>query len=94
MTNTMKSGAHIWLRWTGGFHICDYPMPDVYEHDVRVRIEATSVSGFGLKYRSGALHRNRGGDRAALPGRNPFLVPMQLGRDGAGVVEALGEGDQ
>ena len=91
MTNTMKA---VRIFGSGGPEVltfADYPMPDVGEHDVRVRIEAKSVSGFDLKYRSGALHRNRGGDKAALPGRNPFLVPMQLGRGGAGIVEAVGK---
>jgi NADPH:quinone reductase-like Zn-dependent oxidoreductase len=92
MTNTMKAVRIFDFGGPEVLTFADYPMPEVGPHDVRVRIEATSVSGFDLKYRSGVLHRNRGGDKAALPGRNPFPMPMQLGRDGAWIVEAVGKG--
>ncbi len=70
----------------------DYPMPDVGSSDVLVRVEATSVSGFDLKYRGGYLHRTTGeGQPVKLQGRRSFPMPMQLGRDSAGIVEAVGE---
>ena len=68
----------------------DYLMPEVGPLDVLVRIEATTVSGFDLKYRSGVLHKKSGENKSALPGRNPFPMPMQLGRDDAGIVDAVG----
>jgi len=66
----------------------DYPMPEVKPGDVLVRVEATSVSGFDLKYRAGLLHKHN--KTSALPGRKPFPMPMQLGRECAGIVEAIG----
>ena len=69
----------------------DYPMPEIGSGDVLVRVEATCVSGFDLKYRAGYLHKSmEAGPSAGLPGRSPFPMPMQLGRDSAGVVEAVG----
>ncbi len=60
----------------------DHPEPEVRPRDVLVRVEASSVSGWDLKYRKGAL--------PTLPGRRAFPLPMQLGRDAAGVVELVG----
>ncbi len=70
--------------------IADYPMPEVGPSDVLVKVEATSVSGFDIKYRMGLLHRGNVEAKVALPGRKAFPMPMQLGRDCAGVVEAVG----
>jgi putative oxidoreductase len=61
----------------------DYPLPSVGPYDVLVRVEATSVSGWDVKYRLGSLPQ--------LPGRKSYPLPMQPGRDAAGTVERVGE---
>ena len=60
----------------------DAPLPEMGEDDVLIKIEATSVNGFDLKYRLGKVK--------APPGRDPFPMPFQLGRDAAGEVAAIG----
>ncbi|WP_322013650.1 zinc-binding alcohol dehydrogenase family protein [Paraburkholderia sp. J12] len=64
----------------------DFPMPEVGEHDVLVRVLATTVSRWDIKFRIGEMKGT------ALPGRKMFPLPMQPGRDAAGVVEAVGAG--
>lgn len=54
----------------------DFPRPDLGPGDVLVRVLATTVSRWDVKYRIGA-----GGG---------FKLPMQPGRDAAGIVEAVG----
>jgi putative oxidoreductase len=91
MQKTMKA---VRIHEFGGPEVlkfADYPMPAVGPGDVLVRVEATSVSGFDLKYRAGALHGGNLDAKVALPGRKPFPMPMQLGRDCAGIVEAVGD---
>jgi len=60
----------------------DFPLPEVGPGDVLVRVLATTVSRWDVKYRIGE------------PGRTSSLykLPMQPGRDAAGVVEAVGAG--
>src|SRR5215470_2078364 len=65
----------------------DYPMPEVGPTDLLVRVLATSVSRWDVLYRSGAWRRTH----KEYPGRRMFALPMQLGRDAVGVVEAVGE---
>ncbi|MDH7797211.1 MULTISPECIES: zinc-binding alcohol dehydrogenase family protein [unclassified Beijerinckia] len=60
----------------------DFPMPEIGPRDVRVQVTATGVSLWDIKYRRGEL--------PVLPGRPAFPMPMQLGRDAAGRVEAVG----
>lgn len=60
----------------------DVPLPEVGEGDVLIRVKASSVNGFDLKYRLGKVK--------APPGRDPFPMPFQLGRDAAGEVVAVG----
>src|ERR1700678_889928 len=62
----------------------DFPMPEVGEHDVLVRVLATTVSRWDIKYREGEMKG------IGLPGRKGFPLPMQPGRDAAGIVEAVG----
>ncbi|OTP66588.1 Quinone oxidoreductase [Caballeronia sordidicola] len=62
----------------------DYEQPSVGPHDVKVKVLATTISRFDIKYRLGLL------SSVALPGRKGFPMPMQLGRDAAGIVEAIG----
>jgi NADPH:quinone reductase-like Zn-dependent oxidoreductase len=84
MNGPMKA---VRLSAYGGPEVLEYvdvPMPEIGPADVLVRVLATTISLFDIKYRRGDL---RG---VALQGRNLFKLPMQLGRDTAGVVEAVG----
>ena len=67
------------------FRFADYPQPEVGAFDVKVRVLASTICRFDLKYRAGDLQKFN------LPGRRPMPMPMQLGRDTAGVVEAVGD---
>jgi NADPH:quinone reductase-like Zn-dependent oxidoreductase len=60
----------------------DFPQPEIGPTDVLVRVLATTVSRWDVKYRIGEV-RTGGG--------NLFKLPMQPGRDAAGVVEAVGD---
>jgi len=62
----------------------DYPLPPLGDRDVLVKNHAGSVSRWDVKYRAGDLMRYR------LPGRAPFPLPQQLGREAAGEVVAVG----
>ena len=71
----------------------DHPMPEVGPGDVLVKVLATSVSRWDVKYRTGEVHEFYGkatGHHGGIPGRKPFPMPMQLGRDAAGEVAAVG----
>lgn len=61
----------------------DHPRPEPGPQDLLVRVMATTVSGWDVKYRRGEVGHG-------LPGRRRFPLPMQPGRDAAGVVEAVG----
>jgi NADPH:quinone reductase-like Zn-dependent oxidoreductase len=61
----------------------DYAAPVVGPGDVLVRVEASSVSGWDVKYRRGEL--------PVLPARRRFPLPMQPGRDAVGIVERVGK---
>jgi putative oxidoreductase len=64
----------------------DYPMPEVGPADLLVRVLATSVSRWDVLYRGGTWRKTH----KEYPGRRMFALPMQLGRDAVGVVEAAG----
>ena len=71
----------------------DYPEPDVGIDDVLVKVIATSVSRWDIKYRTGEVHQFYGkatGHHGGIHGRRAFPMPMQLGRDVAGEVVAVG----
>lgn len=71
----------------------DFPMPECGADDVLVKVLATSVSRWDVKYRTGEVHEFYGkatGHHGGIAGRPAFPMPMQLGRDAAGVVEAVG----
>jgi NADPH:quinone reductase-like Zn-dependent oxidoreductase len=71
----------------------DYPVPDVGPTDVLVKVLATSVSRWDIKYRTGEVHEFYGkstGHHGGIQGRRVFPMPMQLGRDAAGEVVAVG----
>lgn len=84
MTQTMKAAR---IERFGAPEVLvfgDYPIPDIGPSDVLVRVLATTVSRWDVKYRTGDAARG------CLPGRRQFLLPMQPGRDAVGVVEAIG----
>jgi NADPH:quinone reductase-like Zn-dependent oxidoreductase len=62
----------------------EYPLPEPGPHDVLVKNHAGSVSRWDVKYRAGDLARYQ------IPGRAPFPLPQQLGREAAGEVVAVG----
>jgi NADPH:quinone reductase-like Zn-dependent oxidoreductase len=62
----------------------EYELAPVGPGDVLVKVIVTSVSGWDIKYREG-LPRHY-----AIPGRSPFPLPQQLGREAAGTVVAVG----
>src|SRR5258707_15776462 len=71
----------------------DHPMPEVGPTDVLVKVVATSVSRWDIKYRTGEVHEFYGkstGHHGGIHGRRAFPMPMQLGRDVAGEVAAGG----
>jgi NADPH:quinone reductase-like Zn-dependent oxidoreductase len=72
----------------------DFPMPDVGPADVLVKVLATSVSRWDVKYRTGEVHEFYGkstGHHGGIQGRRAFPMPMQLGRDVAGEVVSVGD---
>jgi NADPH:quinone reductase-like Zn-dependent oxidoreductase len=72
----------------------EHPVPEVGPGDVLVKVLATSVSRWDIKYRSGEVHAFYGkatGHHGGIHGRRAFPMPMQLGRDVAGEVAAVGE---
>ena len=62
----------------------EYDLPAPGERDVMVKNHAGSVSRWDVKYRNGDLARYQ------IPGRAPFPLPQQLGREAAGEVVAVG----
>jgi NADPH:quinone reductase-like Zn-dependent oxidoreductase len=58
----------------------DFPQPEIGPADVLVRVLATTVSRWDVKYRIGEVSG----------GASMFKLPMQPGRDAAGIVEAVG----
>ena len=86
MPETKPAMKAVRIARHGGREVLDYgdvPRPTVGCSDVLVRVLATSTSGWDVKYRVGGL--------PALPGRRGFPLPMQPGRDAAGIVEAVGD---
>jgi NADPH:quinone reductase-like Zn-dependent oxidoreductase len=60
----------------------EYALDEPGPRDVVVKVRATSVSGWDIKYRAGLSF--------SLPGRVMFPLPQQLGREAAGEVVAVG----
>jgi NADPH:quinone reductase-like Zn-dependent oxidoreductase len=65
----------------------DYTQPNVGDFDVKVKVHATAVSGWDLKFRQGLLAKLA----ARLPGRKGLPMPQQLGRECAGEVVSVGD---
>jgi NADPH:quinone reductase-like Zn-dependent oxidoreductase len=61
----------------------DVPMPEVGDDDVLIRVHATALNHWDLRYRAGKLP-------PPLPGRPAWPLPFQLGRDAAGEVVEIG----
>jgi NADPH:quinone reductase-like Zn-dependent oxidoreductase len=85
MTSTMKAVRLFEFGGADVLRYADYPQPEVGPHDVKVRVLASTISQFDVKYRKGLIAKTK------LPGRKAFPMPMQLGRDTAGVVEEVGK---
>lgn len=66
----------------------DYEKPEVGDNDVLVKVMATSVSGWDIKYRRGDLF---GQEAYNIPGRSSFPLPQQLGREATGIVVHTGK---
>lgn len=60
----------------------DVPLPEIAPDEVLVRVRATSVNRWDLRYRQGLL--------TPPPGRAPLPLPFQLGRESAGEVAVTG----
>ena len=60
----------------------DVPLPEIGPDEVLIRVRATSVNRWDLRYRQGLL--------TPPPGRAPLPLPFQLGREAAGEVAAVG----
>ncbi len=84
LPSTMKAVRFFEYGSPSVLQYIDVPLPEVGECDVLIRVRATSVSRWDLRYRGGYLAQSR------LPGRDPFQIPFQLGRDMAGEVAAVG----
>jgi len=91
--NTMKAVRLFEFGGPDKLRYGDHPMPQVAPSDVLVKVLATSVSRWDIKYRTGEVHEFYGkstGHHGGIHGRRAFPMPMQLGRDVAGEVAAVG----
>jgi NADPH:quinone reductase-like Zn-dependent oxidoreductase len=91
--NTMKAVRLFEFGGPDKLRYGDHPMPEVGPTDVLVKVLATSVSHWDVKYRTGEVHEFYGkstGHHGGIHGRRAFPMPMQLGRDVAGEVAAVG----
>jgi NADPH:quinone reductase-like Zn-dependent oxidoreductase len=88
-SNTMKA---VRINVTGDYSVLeygDYPVPAIGDNDILVKVMATSVSGWDIKYRRGDLFGKNG---HTLPGRPNFPIPQQLGREATGIIVDMGKG--
>ncbi|MFG2585100.1 quinone oxidoreductase family protein [Streptomyces malaysiensis] len=85
--STPTTTAAVWVFEHGGPEMLVYgrhPLGELGPTDVLVTVDTAPVSGWDLKYRRGLQAGTK------LPGRNPFPMPQQLGREAAGTVLATG----
>ena len=90
MTTTMKAAM---IHQCGDVTVLDYndyPMPIVEKSDLLVKVMSTSVSGWDIKYRNGSILK-KFAEGKGLPGRKPYPLSQQLGREAVGIVIAVGE---
>lgn len=83
MTQSMKA---VRLFEHGGPEVLQYvdvPVPEPGPDDVLIRVHATAVNTWDLRYRAGELP-------PVHPGRPAWPLPFQLGRDAAGEVVSVG----
>jgi len=67
----------------------DEDVPQIGVEDVLIRVHATSINNFDIRFREGTLPRN------PIPGRPAWgALPFQLGRDAAGEIVAVGSNVQ
>jgi NADPH:quinone reductase-like Zn-dependent oxidoreductase len=62
----------------------DHLVPEIGSGDILVKVLATSVSRWDIKYRTGEVHEFYGrstGHHGGIHGRPAFPMPMQLGRE-------------
>src|SRR5262245_32841588 len=91
--NTMKAVRLFEFGGPDKLRYGDHPMPEVGPTDVLVKVLATSVSRWDVKYRTGEVHEFYGkstGHHGGIHGRRAFPMPMQLGLYVAGEVAAVG----
>jgi hypothetical protein len=84
--NTMKAVRLFEFGGPDKLRYGDHPMPQVAPTDVLVKVLATSVSRWDIKYRTGEVHEFYGkstGHHGGIHGHRAFPMPMQLGRGGA-----------
>ncbi len=82
LPKTMKAVQYFEYGEPSVLKYLDVPLPEMGECDVLVKVKATSVNWFDVKMRRGQIPQ--------IPGRDPFPIPFQLGRDVAGEVAAVG----
>lgn len=89
MTDGMMRAVRIFEHGdTDVLKVDEYPIPEPGENDLLVKVIATGVSGWDIKYRRGDFlkHFNQSG----LPGRKKFPLPQQPGREASGTVIKTG----
>ncbi len=81
-TETMKAVQFFEYGSPSVLKYIDVPIPKISDDEALVKVKATSVNRFDLKMRRGQIPQ--------IPGRDPFPMPFQPGRDMAGEVMAVG----
>jgi len=79
--NTMKAVRLFEFGGPDKLRYGDHPMPEVAPTDVLVKVLATSVSRWDIKYRTGEVHEFYGkstGHHGGIHGRRAFPMPMPL----------------
>ena len=93
MNTPEKTMKAVQIKACGSYnvlHYGDYEMPTIGDFDVLVKVMSTSVSGWDIKYRNGSILK-KFAEGKGLPGRKPFPLPQQLGREAAGLVVQVGK---
>ena len=84
MTRTMKAVRLFVHGDPSVLKYVDAEVPEVGDDDVLIRVHATAINQWDIRYRKGNLPPN------PLPGRPPWPLPFQLGRDAAGEIVEVG----